>query len=150
MLAVVLLVAAAGLLGRRVSLQEKQIALLTADMRLLETELASIETSSNPWPVTVDIAERIPLTFNDPESLAYHIIRSEVKQQDFIYSLERDIHRNPVLGYWLAETHASVDLENDPLPFRTHHDLMQAQAKSWDYEPYMAFPYQVIYPGGQN
>ncbi len=147
---VVVVVALSATLVGRVADLDRNAAALEAEVESLEEQVAAIKSSEGEWPLTVELPGRAPLTFNDAESLAVHLLRSDVNQVAFMYAVERDIHRNPALGYWLAEAHASIDGENDPLPFMTHAELMRAQAKSWNREPYLAFPYQVTYPGGED
>ena len=149
-ISVFVVVALNATLLERVSDLDRNALALRAEVESLEEQVAAIELSEGEWPLTVDLPGRAPVTFTDAESLACFLLHNDVSQGEFMYALERDIHRNPALGYWLAETHASIDGENDPLPFMTHSELMRAQARSWDREPYLTFPYQVEYPGGED
>jgi hypothetical protein len=131
------------------SAQEDRIQELSAELEELKVKSEATDHAEG-WPVSVQTSERGTIVFRDPESLAYYTVRGDADHDGFMYALERDIHRNPALMYWLAETHAAVDQENDPLPYLDHRGIMERQAARWDGEPYLAFPYQVNYPGGQD
>lgn len=143
---IVLTIGIAGVFHR----QQAQIDSLSAQVSRLENASKPSERPTTLWPVTVDRPSGPSITYESPQALAYELIRHRDDSTALQNAIERDIHRNPALVYWLAETHAAIDLENDPLPYLAHEDLMRRQASSWDREPYMAFPYDVIYAGGQN
>ena len=116
----------------------------------LERDRTSSATAGDTGTLTVEQPGGPAITFEDSVALADEVVAQRRDLDAIGYALERDIHRNPALLYWLAETHAVIDRENDPLPYLTHEELMHAQASKWNAEPYLAFPYEVTYPGGQD